>query len=188
MNITELAKEAGLLADDEAWVSPHQEAMERFAALVAAHEREACAKVCDLVAREIDDTNGTATYCAKAIRAEALAEPVKQEPAAMLFGIGEDEPMLTWYTPWLKFPIGTKFYAAPVSEPEQETVAWVNAERNTITWEKIYPNMEPLYAAPVDSKAIRAEALEEAAKFAAKFMEDAEGVSYGIDRAIRGLK
>ena len=40
----------------------------RFAALVAAAEREECAKVCDLVAREIDDTNGTATYIAAAIR------------------------------------------------------------------------------------------------------------------------
>lgn len=38
------------------------------AAAVAA-EREACAKVAELVAREIDDTNGTATYIAKAIRA-----------------------------------------------------------------------------------------------------------------------
>lgn len=43
--------------------------LERFAALVAAAEREACAKVCELIAREIDDTNGLATYCAKAIRA-----------------------------------------------------------------------------------------------------------------------
>ena len=43
--IIRMAREAGLLADDEAWVSPHQEAMERFAALVAAHEREACAKL-----------------------------------------------------------------------------------------------------------------------------------------------
>jgi hypothetical protein len=40
-----------------------------FAALVAAAEREACVKVVELVAREIDDTNGTATYIAKAIRA-----------------------------------------------------------------------------------------------------------------------
>lgn len=32
-------------------------------------EREACAKVANLVAREIDDTNGTATYIADAIRA-----------------------------------------------------------------------------------------------------------------------
>jgi hypothetical protein len=31
-------------------------------------EREACAKVADLVAREIDDTNSTATYIAAAIR------------------------------------------------------------------------------------------------------------------------
>jgi phosphatidylserine/phosphatidylglycerophosphate/cardiolipin synthase-like enzyme len=34
-------------------------------------EREACAKVADLVAREIDDTNGTATYIAAVIRARS---------------------------------------------------------------------------------------------------------------------
>ena len=34
-----------------------------------AQEREACAKVADIVAREVDDTNGTATYIAAAIRA-----------------------------------------------------------------------------------------------------------------------
>ena len=39
-----------------------------------------------------------------------------------------------------------------VEQAEQEPVAWMNAERNTITWEKIYPNMEPLYAAPVSAK------------------------------------
>ena len=32
-------------------------------------KREQCAKVADLVAREIDDTNGVATYIAAAIRA-----------------------------------------------------------------------------------------------------------------------
>jgi hypothetical protein len=71
----------GILEDF--WVN-----LERFAALVIANnppqssmawqegfeagrlaEREACAKVADLVAREIDDTNGTATYIAVAIRA-----------------------------------------------------------------------------------------------------------------------
>ena len=41
----------------------------RFANAIAAAEREACAKVADLVAREIDDTNGTATHIAAAIRA-----------------------------------------------------------------------------------------------------------------------
>lgn len=34
-------------------------------------EREACAKAADLVAREIDDTNGTATYIAAVIRARS---------------------------------------------------------------------------------------------------------------------
>ena len=41
----------------------------RLVEAAVAAEREACAKVADLVAREIDDTNGTATYIAAAIRA-----------------------------------------------------------------------------------------------------------------------
>lgn len=40
---------------------------------VEEREREACAKVADLVAREIDDTNGTSTYIAAAIRARGQA-------------------------------------------------------------------------------------------------------------------
>ena len=33
-------------------------------------------------------------------------------------------------------------------EPEQEPVAWLNKERNTIIWDKIYPDMYPLYTTP----------------------------------------
>ena len=40
----------------------------RFANLIAAHEREACAKWAELVAREIDNTNNTASYIASGIR------------------------------------------------------------------------------------------------------------------------
>jgi len=47
--------------------SASQEALERFAALVAAHEREACAKVCD--ARYICLEDIEARACAAAIRA-----------------------------------------------------------------------------------------------------------------------
>ena len=36
---------------------------------IAEREREACARWCDIVAREVDDTNGLAGYCAKGIRA-----------------------------------------------------------------------------------------------------------------------
>ena len=95
-DIIRLAREAGFGTFADLW--PH--ALERFAVLVAAaerermdlnsihschaecdnpfcvrvreavaHEREACVKVVELVAREIDDTNGTATYIAKTIRA-----------------------------------------------------------------------------------------------------------------------
>jgi hypothetical protein len=44
-----------------------------FAKLIAEAEREACAKVCDLVAREMDDTNGTTSYIGKLIRARGQA-------------------------------------------------------------------------------------------------------------------
>ena len=60
----------------------HQVRDEAFAALVAAQEREACAKVAELVAREIDDTNGTATYIAKAIRARG--EEPKRHPGYII--------------------------------------------------------------------------------------------------------
>jgi hypothetical protein len=43
--------------------------IERFASLVAEHEREECAKWADLVAREIDNTHNTASYIASGIRA-----------------------------------------------------------------------------------------------------------------------
>ena len=43
--------------------------LERFAALVAAHEREACAKVCEDIDTEYEGQDVLATWCAAAIRA-----------------------------------------------------------------------------------------------------------------------
>jgi len=43
-NIIKMAQEAGFATS---WTEAAGEALERFAALVAAHERDACAKVCD---------------------------------------------------------------------------------------------------------------------------------------------
>ena len=63
--VIRMAREAGLAyGSDEKPLG----SVTRFAALVAAHEREACARWCDIVAREVDDTNGLAGYCAKGIR------------------------------------------------------------------------------------------------------------------------
>ena len=58
-----LAREAGY---GEAMSDLHAPALARFAALVAAHEREECAKVCD----EYNDGRyaNTADLCAAAIR------------------------------------------------------------------------------------------------------------------------
>jgi hypothetical protein len=71
-DIIRMAREVGLYSGTPRTPSTGrmiESRLERFAALIAAAEREACAKVAELVAREMDDTNGTATYIAKAIRA-----------------------------------------------------------------------------------------------------------------------
>ena len=52
----------------EVWFEHHR-SIERFAALVAAAEREACAKVCDDIDAENDGLDMLATVCADAIRA-----------------------------------------------------------------------------------------------------------------------
>ena len=73
--LVELAEEAGFEnGHQDRYGNSLSQELEKFAQLVAAAEREACAKVAELVAREIDDTNGTATYIAKAIRARGDAE------------------------------------------------------------------------------------------------------------------
>jgi hypothetical protein len=73
--IIEMAREAGF-AINELHCSPpiitfvgQEVVIERFAALVAAAEREACAKVCDAEAT----VEGIAQKCATAIRARGQA-------------------------------------------------------------------------------------------------------------------
>ena len=47
-DIIKMAKEAGLLRASNGWTEPHRcgvSELERFAAIVAAHEREACANL-----------------------------------------------------------------------------------------------------------------------------------------------
>ena len=50
-DIVRMAREAGMppaeIVTDKPVVYPVPEALERFAALIAAHEREACAQVCE---------------------------------------------------------------------------------------------------------------------------------------------
>jgi hypothetical protein len=82
LEIIELAKQSDLMADGEMWFSPtygnadvHITDLERFAKLVAAKEREACAKLCDeLVSDEntIEYANG-AYRCSVRIRARGEA-------------------------------------------------------------------------------------------------------------------
>jgi hypothetical protein len=69
-DISRMAREANLPSCH----TTHPKALERFAALISAHEREECAKWADLVAREMDNTNNTATYIASGIRARGTNE------------------------------------------------------------------------------------------------------------------
>ena len=62
--IIEMARQAGL--DPDLW--NYTDAFERFAKLVAEHEREACAKICDEVS-EVGYSMTEADICAVEIRA-----------------------------------------------------------------------------------------------------------------------
>ena len=69
-DVIRMAREAGFMS---VFMSPMEQvkALERFAVLVAAHEREACAKVCeDKVTEHGIHSN---FICAKAIRARGEA-------------------------------------------------------------------------------------------------------------------
>ena len=85
LEIIELAKQSDLMADGEMWFSPtygnadvHITDLERFAKLVAEKEREACAKVCEKEANNLDEREDTpwlacAQYLANNIRARGQA-------------------------------------------------------------------------------------------------------------------
>jgi len=64
-DIIRMAREVGL--DPDLW--NYTDAFERFAALVAAAEREACARVCEDIDTEYEGEDVLATWCAAAIRA-----------------------------------------------------------------------------------------------------------------------
>ena len=68
-DIIRLAREANL------WITSDERiaAVERFAALVAAAEREACAKVCEKMLGVFHPTEVITTRCAAAIRARGEA-------------------------------------------------------------------------------------------------------------------
>jgi isopropylmalate/homocitrate/citramalate synthase len=69
MNIIELAKRAGIDEYEFGYMDITKAELDKFAELVAAHEREECAKVCDemiLIRTDADE-------CAEAIRARSKA-------------------------------------------------------------------------------------------------------------------
>ena len=77
-DIIKLAREAGFTnpkkftttdANLQGILSDFWENLERFAALVAKHEREACAKVCDVLAVHPEYASDIAKVAAQAIRA-----------------------------------------------------------------------------------------------------------------------
>jgi hypothetical protein len=73
-DIIRMAREAGLTVCRDEWV--FGEMLERFAALVAAAEREACARICDAVQKKNEDDGAwlwEAKNCAAAIRARGQA-------------------------------------------------------------------------------------------------------------------
>ena len=77
-DIIRMAREVGGVENVTVWLFDEIE-LERFAALVAAAEREACAKVCDAQAKSLKDDGlptmaYEARYSAAAIRARGSTE------------------------------------------------------------------------------------------------------------------
>ena len=71
--IIRMAREAGFqVYETDVWITDGWwlEELERFAALVAVHEREACAKVCDVLAVHPEYASDITKVAAQAIRAK----------------------------------------------------------------------------------------------------------------------
>ena len=68
MKTIEMAREAGFDVHRQ-WNDDGTNRLERFAALIRADEREACAKVCEALFDMEDDSCSEAEQCAAAIRA-----------------------------------------------------------------------------------------------------------------------
>ena len=66
-DIIKMAREAGF--NPVSYMGANLESFERFAALVADHEREACAKVCDVLAVHPEYASDITKVAAQAIRA-----------------------------------------------------------------------------------------------------------------------
>ena len=65
-DIIRMAREAGFTEGD---ISLFPDLIAHFATIIAAHEREACAKVCEDIDTEYEGEDVLATWCATAIRA-----------------------------------------------------------------------------------------------------------------------
>ncbi len=71
-DIIKMAREAGF--NPVSYTGANLELFERFAALVAAAEREACAKVCDVLAVHPEYASDITKVAAQAIRARGNSE------------------------------------------------------------------------------------------------------------------
>ena len=67
-DIVKMARKAGIAKYGLGWTCWEGQ-LERFAALVAAHEREACAQVCDVLAVHPEYASDITKVAAQAIRA-----------------------------------------------------------------------------------------------------------------------
>jgi hypothetical protein len=67
-DIIRMAKEARMPYFYGTWEIVNVDGLERFAALVAAHEREQCAKICDALAVDPEYASQTSKLAAMAIR------------------------------------------------------------------------------------------------------------------------
>ena len=127
------------------------------------------------------------TFCGRSYMGEPVipatpVQPVKQEPVARVTGYYGGRCVIELLNRASVFPTNMALYAAPVQPVKQEPVEWfhkVGCRANA------FGECDMGCQPPVDAKAIRAEALEEAAKWLA---ESGLIGSNDCAAAIRGLK
>lgn len=123
-DILELAREAGLLSEDEAWVSLHQEAMERFAELLEAKVRaddrkllEQALKALEVLTDNYDDNAVGIEIDAIVALRKRLAQPEQE--------IEPDRPHVEDDGCPTEKAVLQRFWREHHAQPKREPVAWM---------------------------------------------------------------
>ena len=126
-DILELAREAGLLSEDEAWVSLHQEAMERFAELLEAKVRADDRKLLEQALKALEVLTDTYDDNAVGIEIDAIVA-LRKRLAQPEQEIEPDRPHVEDDGCPTEKAVLQRFWREHHAQPKREPVAWMYSE------------------------------------------------------------